>query len=67
MVTENSPYIVVPLYFLIIAIGIILILKLSKDKTRKYSSLRLFVQVAAVVGIFMGLIVGPFNVPIFAP
>jgi len=67
MVTENSPYIVVPLYFLIIAVGIILILKLSRDKTRKYSSLRLFVQVAAVVGIFMGLIVGPFNVPIFAP
>lgn len=67
MVTENSPYLVVPLYFLIIAIGIILILKLSKDKTRKYSSLRLFVQVAAVFGIFMGLIVGPFNVPIFAP
>lgn len=67
MVTENSPYIVVPLYFLIMAVGIILILKLSRDKTRKYSSLRLFVQVAAVVGIFMGLIVGPFNVPIFAP
>jgi hypothetical protein len=54
MVTENSPYLVVPLYFLIIAIGIILILKLSKDKTRKYSSLRLFVQVAAVLAYSWG-------------
>jgi ferredoxin-type protein NapH len=67
MVTEYSPYIVVPLFFLIVAIGIILILKLSKDKTRKFSSLRLFIQVAAVVGIFMGLLIGPFNVAIFAP
>lgn len=67
MVTEYSPYIVVPLFFLIVAVGIILILKLSKDKTRKFSSLRLFIQIAAVVGIFMGLIIGPFNVTIFAP
>ena len=67
MVTENSPYIVLPIYALIVAIGIILILKLSKDKTRKISTLRLFVQVAAVVAIFMGLIIGPFNVPLFAP
>ncbi len=67
MVTENSPYIVLPLYAIIVAIGIILILKLSKDKTRKISTLRLFVQVAAVVAIFMGLIIGPFNVPLFAP
>ncbi|HSV50019.1 MAG TPA: hypothetical protein VLH35_06850, partial [Candidatus Acidoferrales bacterium] len=67
VVTENSPYIVVPLFFLVVAIGIILILKLSKNKTRKFSSLRLFIQIAAVVGIFMGLIVGPFNVAIFAP
>lgn len=67
MVTEYSPYIVVPLFFLIVAIGIILILKLSKDKTRKFSSLRLFIQIVAVVGIFMGLLVGPFNVAIFAP
>ena len=67
MVTENSPYIVLPIYALIVAVGIILILKLSKDKTRKISTLRLFVQVAAVVAIFMGLIIGPFNVPLFAP
>jgi ferredoxin-type protein NapH len=67
MITENSPYIVLPIFAIIVAIGIILILKLSKDKTRKISTLRLFVQVAAVVAIFMGLIIGPFNVPLFAP
>jgi ferredoxin-type protein NapH len=67
MVTENSPYIVLPIYAIIVAIGIILILKLSKNKTRKISTLRLFVQAAAVVAIFMGLIIGPFNVPLFAP
>ena len=67
MVTENSPYLVLPIYAIIVAIGIILILKLSKDKTRKISTLRTFVQVAAVVAIFMGLLIGPFNVPLFAP
>ena len=67
MVTEYSPYIVVPLFFLIVAVGIILILKLSKNKTRKISNLRLFIQVAAVFGIFMGFLIGPFNVPLFAP
>ena len=66
-VTENSPYIVLPIFAIIVAIGIILILKLSKDKTRKISTLRIFIQVAAVVAVFMGLIIGPFNVPLFAP
>jgi ferredoxin-type protein NapH len=65
--TENSPLIVLPLYAIIVAIGIILIIKLSKDKTRKISSLRLFIQVAALIAIFMGLIIGPFNNPVFAP
>ncbi|MDR1993844.1 MAG: 4Fe-4S binding protein [Nitrososphaerota archaeon] len=67
VVTENSPLIVIPIYILMVVIGIILILKLSKDKTRKISSLRLFIQTAAVVVIFMGLILGPFNVPLFQP
>jgi len=64
---ENSPTLVVPIYIAIVVVGIALILKLSKDKTRKISSLRLFIQVAAVVAIFMGLILGPFNVPVFQP
>jgi ferredoxin-type protein NapH len=60
---ENSPAVVLSLYALIVAVGIILILKLSKDKTRKISTLRLFVQIAATVAVFMGLIIGPFNQP----
>jgi ferredoxin len=65
MVYENPSDIILPLYAIIIAVGIYLILKLSKDKTSKISSLRLFVQIAAVFGIFMGLILGPFNVPAY--
>ena len=64
---ENSPTIVLSAYALIVAVGIVVILKLSKDKTRKISSLRLFIQVAAVVAVFMGLIIGPFNLPLFRP
>jgi ferredoxin-type protein NapH len=65
---ENSPAIVLPIYALIVAVGIILILKLSKDKTRKISTLRLFIQIVAVVAIFMGLILGPFSdIGRFAP
>ncbi|MGD6852501.1 MAG: 4Fe-4S binding protein [Candidatus Bathyarchaeia archaeon] len=67
VVTENSPFLVVPIYITIVVIGVILILKLSKDKTRKISTLRLFIQSAAVIAVFMGLILGPFNVPLFAP
>ena len=64
---ENSPVLVLPVYALIVAVGIIVILKLTKDKTKRISSLRLFIQTAAVIAIFMGLILGPFNVPIFQP
>jgi ferredoxin-type protein NapH len=64
---ENSPAIVLPIYALIVVVGIILILKLSKDKTRKISTLRLFIQIVAVVAVFMGLILGPFGVERFAP
>jgi ferredoxin-type protein NapH len=58
---------ILPIYAIAIAVGIILIYKLTKDKTRKVSFLRLFIQVAAVFGLFMGLIIGPFNTPLFAP
>jgi len=58
-----STEIIIFLYALIVAVGIVLILKLSKDKTRKISTLRLFVQIVAVVAVFMGLIIGPFNQP----
>ena len=63
MLYENPSDIILPLYAIIIAVGIYLILKLSKDKTSKISSLRIFVQIAAIFGIFMGLILGPFSKP----
>jgi ferredoxin-type protein NapH len=64
---ENSPAIVLPIYALIVVVGIVVILKLSKDKTRKISTLRLFIQIVALVAVFMGLIIGPFNVQRFQP
>ena len=67
MVWENSPPLVISLYSLIVLAGILLVLKLSKDKTRKISSLRLFIQVAVVFAVFMGLIIGPFNQPLWLP
>ncbi len=67
MIWENSSVLVVSVYFALVAVGIFLVLKLSKDKTRRVSSLRLFVQIAAVFAVFMGLIIGPFNVPVFQP
>ena len=67
MTYENPSIIILPLYAAIVLVGIFLILKLSKDKTRKVSTLRLFVQVIAVVAVFMGLILGPFNQPLFLP
>jgi len=51
----------------VVLVGIFIILKVSKDKTRKVSSLRLFIQVAAVFAVFMGLIIGPFNQPLWEP
>ena len=67
MVWENNPPLVLSAYAVIVAVGVILLLKLSKDKTRKMSTLRLFVQSAAVVAVFMGLLIGPFDQPLFAP
>ncbi len=47
--------------------GIVGILGLTKNKTRRVSTLRLFIQIVAVVGIFMGLLLGPFNQPLWQP
>jgi polyferredoxin len=40
---------------------------LAKDKINKVSYLRFFIQIAAVFAIFMGLILGPFNLPLWLP
>jgi ferredoxin-type protein NapH len=67
MTWENPSYIVLPIYAVIVVVGIYLILKLAKDKTSKVSSLRLFAQISAAFAVFMGLILGPFDVPAFLP
>jgi ferredoxin len=67
MTWANPISIVLPVYVAIVVIGLLLIYKLTKDKTKKVSSLRLFVQIMAVFAVFMGLIIGPFDQPLFAP
>jgi len=67
MIWENSSIMVGSIFSIIVLLGIFIILSLVKDKTKKVSTLRLFIQIAAVVVVFMGLILGPFNTPIFAP
>jgi ferredoxin-type protein NapH len=42
-------------------IGAYAIHKLTKNKTRRISNLRVYIQIAAVIAIFMGLLIGPFN------
>ena len=40
VVVEYSPYIVIPIYVALFALGIFLILRLARNKTRKVSTLR---------------------------
>ncbi|MFA5572103.1 MAG: 4Fe-4S binding protein [Candidatus Bathyarchaeia archaeon] len=58
---------IVAIFVAIVVVGIVAILKLTKDKTRRVSHLRLFIQISAVFVIFMGLLIGPFNDPVWAP
>jgi polyferredoxin len=51
---------------LIIA-GILTIIIGVKDKTRKLSYLRVFIQAVSLIVIFLGLIIGPFGVIVFPP
>jgi len=67
MIWENSSIVVGSIFSIIVLLGIFIILSLVKDKTKKVSTLRLFIQIAAVVVVFMGLILGPFNTPLWAP
>ena len=61
MVWENSSVLALLMFVIIGASGIFFILKLTKDKTKKISNLRFFIQIVVVVAVFMGLIVGPFG------
>jgi len=47
----------------LILAGILIILIWVKDKTKNISTLRLFVQIAFTVLIFLGLIIGPYGLP----
>lgn len=67
MIWENSSVLVISIFTAITLIGIFVILRLTKDKTSRVSTLRLFIQIIATVAVFMGLILGPFNTPLWAP
>ena len=67
MVWENSSITVLSIFIVVVILGIFVILRFVRDKTRKVSTLRLFIQVVALIAVFMGLILGPFNVPLWAP
>jgi ferredoxin-type protein NapH len=65
--TLDSNVLIVVLFCVLVVLGVFGILKLTKDKTKKVSTLRLFVQIVAVVFVFMGLIIGPFGTPLWLP
>jgi ferredoxin len=67
MPSENSSVLTTLIFTAIVFVGIFCILKWTKDKTRKVSTLRLFIQIFAVVAVFMGLILGPFGTPRWLP
>ncbi|MCL2135355.1 MAG: 4Fe-4S binding protein [Candidatus Bathyarchaeota archaeon] len=67
MPIELPANIVLPIFAAVIILGIFLILKLTKDKTRNISTLRLFIQIMAVPLMFLGLIIGPFYTELWLP
>ena len=67
MVWENSSELIFGVFVLVLVVGIFSIIKLTKDKTKKISNLRLFIQIMAVFAIFMGLLIGPFGVERYLP
>jgi len=64
---ELPANIVLPLFAAVIIVGIFLILKLTKDKTRNISTLRLFIQIMVVPLMFLGLVIGPFYTELWLP
>jgi ferredoxin-type protein NapH len=67
MPIENSTVLIVLVLIAIVLVGIAVILKSTKNKTRRVSTLRVFIQIVAVVAVFMGLLIGPFNQPLWQP
>ncbi len=62
-----SDILIVTLFFIVLIVGSLAIIKLSKNRTRKISNLRTYVQIMAVIAIFMGLLLGPFNQELWRP
>jgi ferredoxin-type protein NapH len=67
MIWENSSVLVVSVFTVIAVVGVFCILRWTKDKTIRVSNLRFFIQILAVVAVFMGLVLGPFNTPFWEP
>jgi ferredoxin len=62
-----SDTIIVGAYFAVAIGGGAAVFKFTKDKTRRISNLRTYIQVMAIIAIFMGLLIGPFNQPLWRP
>ncbi len=67
MSLDASNALIIIIFFAIAALITVAVLKFTKDKTKRVSNLRLFIQFAAVVVIFMGLILGPFGTARWLP
>jgi ferredoxin-type protein NapH len=67
MAWEVPSTIALPIFLIITLLGIYFILKFTKNKTKNISNLRLFVQIVALIVIFMGLVLGPFDLARWAP
>lgn len=63
---ENFSIMIVISFLTTVAAGIFIILK-RKGKTKKVSNLRFFIQIAVVIVVFMGLVLGPFGIPRYLP
>jgi ferredoxin-type protein NapH len=59
----DTAVLILTVYAAAVIVGIFAILKFTKNKTRKVSHLRLYVQFVALLAVFMGLLIGPFNTP----
>ena len=65
--TLQSDVLIILGFTALVVAGIFVILKWTKNKTRRASTLRIYIQLVALVYVFMGLILGPFNTPLWAP
>jgi ferredoxin-type protein NapH len=65
--TLQSDVLIILAFTALVVAGIFVILKWTKNKTRRVSTLRIYIQLVALVYVFMGLILGPFNAPLWAP